>query len=137
MDLIDRIKDSVNTLNLPVKLTKGVLMAGKESLVIYPLAGSKVSQSYMDGAKDANINLEIAMSSKDGSLLENTLWQVQDYLDMLDDVPSADGSYQFNHIEVTSKPYIAKLDETGWLVFMLTFQVNVTTKEEKSKWHKN
>lgn len=137
MDLIDRIKDSVNTLNLPVKLTKGVLIAGKESLVIYPLAGSRVTQSYMDSAKDANINLEIAMSSKDGSLLENTLWQIQDYLDMLDDVPSEDGSYQFNHIEVTSKPYIAKLDETGWLVFMLTFQVNVTTKEDKSKWHKN
>lgn len=137
MDLIDRIKDSVNTLNLPVKLTKGVLKAEKESLVIYPLAGSKVSKSYMDGAKDANINLEIAMSSEDGNLLETVLWQVQDYLDVLDNVPSADDSYQFNQIEVTSKPYIAKLDETGWLVFMLTFQVNVTTKEEKVKWHKN
>lgn len=137
MDLIDRIKDSVNTLDLPVKLTKRVLMADKESLVIYPLAGSRVTQSYMDGARDADINLEIAMSSKDGNLLESTLWQIQDYLDMLDDVPSDDGSYQFNHIEVTSKPYIAKLDETGWLVFMLTFQVNVTTKEEKAKWLKN
>lgn len=136
MDLIDRIKDSVNTLDLPVKLTKRVLMADKESLVIYPLAGSRVTQSYMDGARDADINLEIAMSSKDGNLLESTLWQIQDYLDMLDDVPSDDGSYQFNHIEVTSKPYIAKLDETGWLVFQLTIQVNVTTKEEKSKWHK-
>lgn len=111
-------------------------MADKESLVIYPLAGSRVTQSYMDGARDADINLEIAMSSKDGNLLESTLWQIQDYLDMLDDVPSDDGSYQFNHIEVTSKPYIAKLDETGWLVFQLTIQVNVTTKEEKSKWHK-
>lgn len=77
MDLIDRIKDSVNTLDLPVKLTKRVLMADKESLVIYPLAGSRVTQSYMDGARDADINLEIAMSSKDGNLLESTLWQIQ------------------------------------------------------------
>lgn len=137
MDLIDRIKDAVNNNVAPTpSLTKGALMAGKESLVIYPLAGSRVTQSYMDGAKDANINYEIAMSSKDGNLLEKILWQIQDFLDCVGKIPSGDNSYQFNSVEITSKPFISKLDETGWLIFQLTFQVNVTTKEEKSKWHK-
>lgn len=137
MDLIDRLKDAINEIpNLPLKIRKGALSVN-ESLVIYPLPGSRPTQNYMDGAKDANINLEIAMSSKDGSLLESTLWKIQDFLDQLTELPSQDGSYQFNNLEITSKPFISKLNEQGWLVFQMSFYVNVTTKEDKKTWLKN
>lgn len=125
MDFIDRLKDSVNAQSLPIKLRTGCL-SDKESLVIYPIAGSSITQGYMDGVKDINLNYEIAMNSQDGQKISDTLWKIQNYLELLDSVESADDSFDFNDLKITNKPYIISTDDKGWLVFQLTFTANVT-----------
>lgn len=130
MDFIDRVKDAINSIDgLPVPIRKGYL-GTDESLVIYPLPGSAATQEYMDGAKDIGLNFEIAMKSKDGQKLEQALWLISDFLDNLRDVASLDNSFTFNKLTITSKPFINQYDEQGWLVFLLDFTANVTTKED-------
>ncbi|PLS46339.1 capsid protein [Carnobacterium maltaromaticum] len=126
MDFIERIKDSVNSIDeLPIKLRSGYLGVS-ESLVIYSSAGSTAIKEYMDGAKDVNMNYEIAMKSKDGDKLQQVLWLISEHLDKLKSVISQDDSFTFNKLTITSKPFINQYDEQGWLVFLLDFTANIT-----------
>lgn len=126
MDFIERIKDSVNSIEeLPIKLRSGYLGVS-ESLVIYSSAGSTAIREYMDGAKDVNMNYEIAMKSKDGDKLQQVLWLISEHLDKVKSVISQDDSFTFNKLTITSKPFINQYDEQGWLVFLLDFTANIT-----------
>lgn len=126
MDFIERIKDSVNSIdNLPIQLRIGYL-GTDESLVIYPLPGSATTKEYMDGAKDVDMNYEIAMKSKDGDKLQQVLWLISEHLDKVKSVISQDDSFTFNKLTITSKPFINEYNEQGWLVFLLDFTANIT-----------
>lgn len=130
MDFIERIKDSVNSIDeLPVKIRSGYL-GTSESLVIYSLPGSTATKEYMDGAKDVNMNYEIAMKSKAGDKLEQVLWLISEHLDKIKSVISQDDSFTFNKLNITSKPFINQFDEQGWLVFLLDFTANITIEGE-------
>ncbi|TFI66647.1 capsid protein [Carnobacterium divergens] len=130
MDFIERIKDSVNSIdNLPIQLRIGYL-GTDESLVIYPLPGSATTKEYMDGAKDVDMNYEIAMKSKDGDKLQQVLWLISEHLDKVKSVISQDDSFTFNKLTITSKPFINQYDEQGWLVFLLDFTANITIEGE-------
>lgn len=130
MDFIERIKDSVNSIDeLPVKIRSGYL-GTSESLVIYSLPGSTATKEYMDGAKDINMNYEIAMKSKDGDKLQQVLWLISEHLDKIKSVISQDDSFTFNKLNITSKPFINQFDEQGWLVFLLDFTANITIEGE-------
>lgn len=125
MDFIDRLKDSVNTLSLPLKMRTGYL-GTSETLVVYPMPGSKVTQLYMDGTKDIDLNYEIAMKSEDGQKISDTLWLIQNYLENLLEIESDDNSFEFNGLEITNKPFISDADTKGWFVFLLDIKANVT-----------
>ncbi|SET33237.1 bacteriophage minor capsid protein [Enterococcus malodoratus] len=132
MDFIDRIKESINSIEgLPIKIRKGYLSAD-ESLVIYPLPGGQVITEFYDGIKDQQLNYEIAMKSKDGDKIEKVLWLISDYLEQLEELKSQNETFEFNGLTITSKPFINDADEQGWFVFLLDFQAKLTTfKGEK------
>lgn len=133
MDFIDRIKDKINSIpKLPLKMKKGYLSAN-ESLVIYPLPGGQPITEYYNGIKDVQLNYEIAMKSKDGSKIEQTLWLISDMLERVEDVASSDDTFEFNNLTITSKPFINDADEQGWFVFLLDFQTKLTTFEGENK----
>lgn len=133
MDFIDRVKDKINTISdLPIPLRKGYL-SGNESLVVYPLPGGQVLKEYYDGIKDEQLNYEIAMKSQDGSKIEQTLWLISDSLERTSEITSSDGSFEFNSLTITSKPFINEADEQGWFVFLLDFQVKLTTFKEEQQ----
>lgn len=127
MDLIERLKDSVNTIDgLPVRCLLGYLKP-EESFVVYPLPGSKVVRRYYDGIKDQVLNFEFAMKSKDQQKIHQTLWAVQSYLEDLEELSSADSSFDFDGITVTNKPFITNLDDTGYYIFNLDVAIAVTS----------
>ena len=133
MDFTDRIKDKINSIpELPLKIKKGYLSA-EESLVIYPLPGGQNLLEYYDGIKDVQLNFEIAMKSKDGSKVEQTLWLISDMLERVEDVTSSNKSFEFDDLTITSKPFINDADEQGWFVFLLDFQTKLTTFEGENK----
>lgn len=127
MDFVDRLKDSINSIpKLPIKVKKGYL-SEKESLVLYPLPGGRVLQMYYDGSKNQQLNYEIAMRSKEGNKIEQTLWMIADYLEEIEEIKSEDNSFEFDSLSIANKPYVSEADEKGWFVFLLDVQANMTT----------
>lgn len=129
---MERLCDRINEMpKLPVVCKLGYL-GTDESLVLYPLPGSKVVQEYMDGTSDQQLNYEIAMKSKLQSRINQTLWTIQTELEKLKELDSQDNSFKFEELIITNKPFINQIDEQGWFVFLLDLQANITVyKEEK------
>lgn len=132
MDFIERLTDKVNEMpGLPVPLKMGYLGVD-ESFVVYPLPGSRTVQEYMDGTKDQQLNYEFAMKSKSQSSIHNTLWLVQNKLESLEELNSINGSFEFEELIITNKPFINQLDDQGWFVFLLNVQANITVFKEEN-----
>ncbi|MCP1102593.1 hypothetical protein M2454_001905 [Aequitasia blattaphilus] len=125
MDFMDKLVESINQIpNLPLPIRKGYL-GPTECMVLYPLPGGQKAQTYMDGAKDIELNCEIAMKSKDAGKIDTCLWLVADFLETMETLESK--QFEFNDLNITSKPFINDADEQGWFVFLLDFQANLTT----------
>ena len=127
MDLIARLNANVNAIpNLPIKCQIGYLKP-TESFCLYPQPGGRVVNAYYDGTKDQQLNFEFAMKSTDQQKINDTLWLVQNHLEALETLVSLDGSFDFDEIIITNKPFINQLDDTGYYIFMLDIQVSATT----------
>lgn len=127
MDLLEQLVASINTQNLPT--LKIGYVSDEESFVVYPLPGSRVTKAYMDGTAELVINYEIIHKSKDQELINATLWQVQSYLEMIEDLPSTE--YTFIGLEVTNKPYIQSLDTQGWYQSCIDIAITIEIKENQ------
>lgn len=133
MDFIERLKDSVNAIeDMPIRCRIGYLQP-TESFCVYPLPGSKVVREFFDGMKDQQLNFEFAMKSTDQQKISNTLWLVQSSLEELSELESLDGSFEFDSISITNKPFINQMDDKQNYIFVLDIQANITTypKEEE------
>ena len=126
MDFMDRLCDKINTFPiLPIPCKLGYLGVG-ESFVLYPLPGSRVTQEYMDGATDQQLNYEIAFKSKSQQSINDTLWSVQSELEKTRVIASSNNSFEFDELIITNKPFINTIDDQGWFVFLLDVQANIT-----------
>lgn len=126
MDFIERLQDKVNEIpGLPSACKLGYLGA-EESFALYPLPGSQVTTEYMDGTTDQQLNFEFAMKSKSQSKIHATLWLVQNELEGLSELESQDGSFEFDELIITNKPFINQIDDQGWFVFLLDVQAKIT-----------
>lgn len=121
--LCDKINDM--TPRPPVVCQLGYLGVA-ESLVLYPLPGGKVVQEFMDGTSDQQLIYEIAMKSKSHQNINNTLWTIQNELEKLETLDSEDGSFKFDELIITNKPFINQINDQGWFVFLLNVQANIT-----------
>lgn len=133
MDFIERLSEYVNNIpNLPIQCEMGYL-GTDESLVVYPLPGSRVTAEFMDGTSDQQLNFEFAMKSRAQSKIHQTLWLAQTELEKLKELESQDGSYEFDELIITNKPFINQLDDQGWFVFLLDVQANITVFKNKEE----
>lgn len=133
MDFLERLKDRVNLIpQLPIKCVLGYLRDG-ESFCVYPIAGSQVVTEYYDGAKDQALNFEFAMKSTDQQKIHATLWLVQNTLEELSTLNSVDGSFDFEGINITNKPFINQLSDTKEYIFLLDIQAKITTYVQEEK----
>lgn len=131
MDFIERLKDSVNSIpNLSMNCILGYLKP-TESLVLYPLPGSKVVSQTYDGEKDQELNYEFAMKSKNQEQIQRSLWLIQTHLEELSELESSDGSFDFWKIEIANKPYINSEDNQDYFIFVLDVQASITTYKER------
>lgn len=132
MDFMERLNDKINEIpQLPLQSRLGYLGA-TESLVLYPLPGSRTVEEYMDGTKEKEMNYEIAMKSKSQQKINDVLWLIQNELDDMDTIGSHNGSFTFNGINITNLPFINQLDDQGWFVFLLNIQAELTIFEEET-----
>lgn len=130
MDFMDRLADKIDAIpNLSIRVDFGYL-GTEESLVMHPLPGSRVIDEFMNGTKDVQMNYAIGMKSKNQQRVHDTLWLIQNELEMLNELESNDNSFEFNSLTITSKPFIQEVNEQGWFVFLLDFQAELTIFKE-------
>lgn len=126
MDFLEQLTKRINVIpGLPVNLRMGYLDID-ESFAIYPIPGGRVVNQFYDGTTDQQLNYELTMKSKSQQKVHDTLWSVQNELEVLSQLESEDGSFEFNDLAITNKPFVDQLDEQGWFVFSLNIQANIT-----------
>lgn len=125
LDFIKQLRDTVNDLGIPFVCKLGILDS-VDSLCLYPLSGGRTIKNYMDGMKDKQLNFEFAIKTKDNTKAYETLNDIAAQIELLDDLPSKNGSYDFQKIKVVSDSYLIGLDEQGYFVYNMIIQTELT-----------
>lgn len=129
MDLKERLKDAINTLDLPVKCRLGYLY-GKEDpeLRLQALPGSTVIDRDYAGNKTEQYVMEVIMRGERELIVNQTLATIAYALSDNDfRVFSNDGSFVWSELEVASFPHPIMADTTGEVTYAFDFKVTVDT----------
>ncbi|MCH5385321.1 minor capsid protein [Limosilactobacillus reuteri] len=132
MDLKERVKDSINSLDLPLKCLPGYL-DGKHDpeLRLQMLPGSNVIERDYAGNKTEQYFMEVIMRGSDEELINQVLWQIANVLGDNDfRVISKDGSFVFSTLEIASFPHPTMADTTGTVTYAFDFKITVNTFEK-------
>lgn len=135
MDLKERVKDSINSLELPLKCLLGYL-DGKHDpeLRLQMLPGSNVIEVDYAGNKTEQYLMEVIMRGSDEGLINQVLWQVANALGDNDfRVISKDGSFIFSKLEIASLPHPTMADTTGAVTYVFDFKITVDTFAKKKE----
>lgn len=126
LDLIDRLQESIETLDLGFKVVQNI-NTEDDSITVMSLPGSTTTRTYYDGVKDKAMNYEIRGKTLEKvDVAEADLFKIADHLGALEELQSADESFSFSDIVVSEEPYFLDADEEGSIIFGLTFVANVT-----------
>lgn len=129
MDLKERVRESINSLDLPVSCLLGYL-DGKRSpeLRLQMLPGSTVIDEDYAGNKTESYAMEVIMRGVDEALINQTLARIADLVADHDySVTSGDGSFDFSEVEVASFPHPILADTSGTVTYVFDFKVTVDT----------
>lgn len=129
MDLKERVKDSINSLDLPLKCLPGYL-DGKHDpeLRLQMLPGSNVIEVDYAGNKTEQYLMEVIMRGSDEGLINQVLWQIANVLGDYDfRVVSNDDSFLFSKLEIASFPHPTMADTSGIVTYVFDFKVTVDT----------
>lgn len=132
MDLKERVKDSINSLGLPLKCLLGYL-DGKHDpeLRLQMLPGSNVIERDYAGNRTEQYLMEVIMRGSDEGMINQVLWKIANALGDNDlRVTSKDGSFVFSTLEVASFPHPTMADTTGTITYVFDFKITVDTFEK-------
>ena len=124
LDFLDRLKDKINSFGLYAHCTIGLLDEG-ESLSIMAMPGGEETV-YYDGERDKDYQIQVNAKSIDQNNCFDALTKIYQILENLEDLPSQNGSYDFQKIETRSLPNLVTQDEQGFFVWALNISASIT-----------
>lgn len=124
LDFLIQLNKKINSLGLFAQSTIGLLGPG-ESISIMIMPGGDETE-YFDGSRDKSYNIQINAKSKNQMNCFNALTTIYQTLENLDDLPSANGSYDFQKITTQSLPSLLEQDEQGFFVYVLSIEAKIT-----------
>ena len=125
MDLVDVLRDAINTnVSLPQVMKIGYLEEA-ESLQLLTLPSSQEIESYYDGSKDMLMNYAINYKTVDQQTAAETLFNIVSFLDTLETLESRSGSFEFQDLTVVSMPFLSDQNEK-YFTYSADFQVLIT-----------
>ncbi|ADG41480.1 minor capsid protein [Leuconostoc kimchii IMSNU 11154] len=126
MDLIERLADKINTLDLPQMMIIDHLNSSSD-FGIYMQPGSRVISEDWSGIQERLLPFEIAFRTDDFELGSNTLWKISELLDSINSIET-DGTYEFNKLNIEPQPFSINVDVSNKGIFLLDFSVEITQK---------
>jgi len=127
LDFLEKLNQKINSLNLYARSTIGSL-GPSESLSITAMPGGEETV-FFDGTRDKNCNVQVNAKSKNQLNCYNALTKIYQTLENLDDLPSGNGSYDFQGVVSQSLPSLLQQDEQGYFIFVLSISIKITIYE--------
>lgn len=124
LDFMDKLNQRINSLGLYARCRIGLLDAN-ESLSIMAMPGG-AEVEYMDGTRDKDYQVQVNAKSENQLNCFDALTNIYQTLENLVDLPSDNGSYEFNKIETKSLPSIVGEDEQGFCIYSLSISAKIT-----------
>lgn len=127
LDFMLRLNEKINSMNLFAPSVIGIL-AETESISIMPMPGG-AERVYYDGIRDKDYQVQINTKSKNQASCLNALTEIYQTLERLDDLPSSNGSFDFQKITTASLPSLVTMDEQGFFIYQLSISAKITIYE--------
>lgn len=124
LDFLVQLNRFINTQSLFAKSVLGVLGA-TDSMSIMAMPGG-AETVFFDGTRDKSYQVQINAKSNRQDYCINALNTLSQTLERLTDLPSANGSYDFESITVTSLPSFLTQDESGYFIYELSISAKIT-----------
>ncbi len=125
MDLLERLADSIDSVDgMPMPCVIGFL-DGEDNLCIYSLPGSRTIEEYFDGTKEREMLFEVGFNTKDQEKANRTLWLISNHLDELQSLESSNESFKFISSEISDTPFVSEQDNEGQSTYLLDIKINV------------
>lgn len=127
LDFMVNLNQKINSFGLYANSRIG-LLGTDESLSIMAMPGG-AETVYMDGSRDKDYQVQVNAKSKNQLNCFNALTYIYQTLENLIDLPSNNGSYEFNSIETKSLPSLVEQDEQGFYVYACSISAKITIYE--------
>lgn len=124
LDFLVQLNRYINKQNFFVKSVIGVL-GKEESLSIMAMPGG-AEKVFFDGTRDKDYQVQINAKSKKQDDCINTLSMLFQKLENLTDLPSENGSYDYQETKITSLPSLIMIDEQGFFMYELSISATIT-----------
>lgn len=124
LDFLGKLNSKINSLGLYARSSIGLLDMD-ESLSIMAMPGG-TEVEYMDGSRDKDYQVQVNAKSMNQLNCYNALTSIYQTLENLNDLPSSNGSYEFNKITIQSLPSLVMQDEQGFYIFQLSISAKIT-----------
>ena|SRR5699024_1098973 len=124
LDFMNQLNKKINNLNLYAHCRIGLLDEG-ESLSIMAMPGGEETV-YYDGERDKDYQIQVNSKSINQNNCFDALTKIYQTLENLEDLPSQNGSYDFQKIETRSLPNLVTQDEQGFFIWALNISAKIT-----------
>lgn len=124
LDFMLQLNNKINSLGLYAPCYIG-LLGPEESLSIMAMPGGE-EVVFMDGVRDKDYQVQVNGKSRDQLACINALTHIYQTLENLIDLPSTNGSYEFQKITTQSLPNLVTQDEQGFFVYALSISAKIT-----------
>lgn len=128
LDFMLRLQDEINNMNLYAKCHIGVLDKLTEDIAIMAMPGGNETV-FFDGTRDKDYNVQINTKSEDQNDCIDSLTKIYQKLENLNELPSQNGSYDFQNISTNSLPSLLMQDEKGFFIYELSIVAKITIYE--------
>lgn len=129
LDFIWRFQEALAGLDLHFTPAVGILTE-VDSMAISLLPGSRTIDTYYDGAKDKLLNIEVAIKTTQQSVALADLQKVASYVEMIQALPSQNGSYSLTSFLISSEPFLFGQDEQHYWIMRFHAQAELYIKGE-------
>ncbi len=124
LDFMDQLNNKINSLDLFANCRIG-LLGTSDSLSIMAMPGG-AETVYFDGVRDKSYQVQVNAKSKNQLHCFDSLTKIYQTLENLTDLPSLNGSFDFQSISVPNLPNLIAHDEQGYFIYGLSLSAKIT-----------
>jgi len=128
MDFLERLVEFLNRQNYYATVVSPILVDGNSiAIMVMP---SNDYEHYFDGSYRQGYAFQIMTKHTDQLTAYHTIIDIANLLENIDDIPSQNGSYEFENIKITTDPNVIGKDDK-YYIYAAQFSADLFIKPKK------